>query len=62
MQSDINKLFGIPSGDAEQAAYDKACRMTDALYRERDVEQRFGFGSKEHREAIAERFRVWGLK
>jgi len=62
MTEEMKRLFGIPANEQEWAKYNDNCRATDALWRERAAEEKFGFGSKEHREAVRQRFDVWGLK
>jgi hypothetical protein len=62
MTEQMKRLMGIPANTEEMAAYEQNCRAVDALWRERAAEEKFGFGSKEHRQAVNERFKAWGLK
>lgn len=62
MTEEMKRLFGIPANEQEWTEYNNNCQAVDALWRERAAEERFGFGSKEHREAVDERFKAWGLK
>lgn len=62
MTEQMAKMFGIPASQQEWNEYNERCQAVDALWRERAAEERYGFGSKEHREAVAQRFATWGLK